>query len=171
MTKNLFAALSVSLLLMACHTGSGTAPAEDAGQPALLLDGRQYEHYGLGVHEGDTVEVGAVMADPAAFDGKQLTIHGSIADICKHQGCWARVGDGQQKLFVKMADHAFLLPTDCEGRDVTVAGQLRIKVQSVEELRHYAEDAGKSAEEINKITEPKRVVEFIASGVALQKKG
>jgi len=37
----------------------------------------------------------------------------------------------------------------------------------VEELRHYAEDAGKPQEEIEAITEPKEEVKFLASGVLL----
>jgi hypothetical protein len=39
---------------------------------------------------------------------------------------------------------------------------------SVEELRHYAEDAGKSQEEIEAITEPKKTYSFVADGVLLK---
>jgi hypothetical protein len=35
-------------------------------------------------------------------------------------------------------------------------------------LRHYAEDAGDSEEEILKIMEPKYVLEFIADGVLIE---
>lgn len=40
---------------------------------------------------------------------------------------------------------------------------------SVEELRHYAEDAGKSKEEIESITEPRIEYTFMADGVYLKK--
>ena len=39
------------------------------------------------------------------------------------------------------------------------------EVTSVDELRHYAEDAGKSQEEIEAIQEPKDELKFLASGV------
>jgi hypothetical protein len=37
----------------------------------------------------------------------------------------------------------------------------------VEELKHLAEDAGKSKEEIEAITEPKEELKFLATGVLL----
>jgi hypothetical protein len=43
------------------------------------------------------------------------------------------------------------------------------EVTSVDELRHYAEDAGDSKEEIAKITEPKTELKFEATGVVLKK--
>ena len=36
---------------------------------------------------------------------------------------------------------------------------------SVKELRHYAEDAGKSKEEIAKITKPKVEIRVLANGI------
>jgi hypothetical protein len=43
------------------------------------------------------------------------------------------------------------------------------EVLSVEMLRHYAEDGGKSKEEIEKITEPEPRLSFEASGVLVYK--
>jgi len=40
---------------------------------------------------------------------------------------------------------------------------------SIDEQRHYAEDAGKSAEEIASITVPKRTYSFEADGVLVVK--
>jgi hypothetical protein len=44
-----------------------------------------------------------------------------------------------------------------------------MKTTSVAELQHYAEDAGKSKEEIAKITEPKLELTFVADGVIVKK--
>ena len=38
---------------------------------------------------------------------------------------------------------------------------------SVEELKHYAEDAKKSQDEIDAITEPKTEIRFMASGMVV----
>ena len=43
------------------------------------------------------------------------------------------------------------------------------EVLSVEMLRHYAEDGGKSKEEIMKITEPETRLSFEADGVLIYK--
>jgi hypothetical protein len=40
-----------------------------------------------------------------------------------------------------------------------------MKVTPVKELQHYAEDAGKSKEEIAKITEPKKEIVMNAKGI------
>lgn len=44
-------------------------------------------------------------------------------------------------------------------------GDAKRKQLSVAQLKHYAEDAGKPAEEIAKITEPKTDINIIADGV------
>ena len=41
----------------------------------------------------------------------------------------------------------------------------KIKEVSVDELKHYAEDAKKSQEEIDAIKEPKKELRFTASGI------
>jgi hypothetical protein len=59
------------------------------------------------------------------------------------------------------------MPKDIAGRKVTLDGYAYREVTSVDELRHYAEDEGKSKAEIEKITEPKEELKFLASGVIL----
>ncbi len=51
------------------------------------------------------------------------------------------------------------------GKTVVAEGTASIKETPVSELKHYAEDAGKSKEEIDMITTPKKEVVFNASGV------
>ena len=57
------------------------------------------------------------------------------------------------------------MPKDIVGKDVVLQGTAQKLTTSVEMLKHYAEDAGKSKEEIEKITQPKTEIEFIATGV------
>ena len=59
------------------------------------------------------------------------------------------------------------MPKDISGRKVVMQGIAYREVTSVDELRHYAEDAGKSAAEIALITKPKEELKFMASGVVL----
>ena len=49
-----------------------------------------------------------------------------------------------------------------------INGKAFVTETPVDELRHYAEDAGKSKEEIEAITEPKEELKIIASGAALE---
>ena len=48
------------------------------------------------------------------------------------------------------------MPKDSSGDTFIIEGIAAVEEQSVETLRHYAEDAGKSKEDIMKINSPKR---------------
>ena len=48
-----------------------------------------------------------------------------------------------------------------------IEGWAHRTITSVEELQHYASDEGLSQEEIDKITEPKKEITFIAKGVLI----
>ena len=70
---------------------------------------------------------------------------------------------------VRFKDH-FTIPTDTKpGTKAYFHGEAKQDVISVEMLQHFAEDAGKSTEEIEKITEPKKEISFIADGIVLVK--
>jgi hypothetical protein len=93
---------------------------------------------------------------------------GKISSVCQAMGCWMKVDMGNGKdVMIKFGDHAFTLPKDVSGQTAVFAGTLMIKTTSVKELRHLAEDAGKTKEEIEKITEPKEEIRFQATGVYL----
>ena len=79
-----------------------------------------------------------------------------------------RVGEGEQQLFVRFKDYGFFMPLDCEGSEVVFEGEMQVSMMSVEDQKHYLEDAGKT-EEAAKVTEPKRQVMFMASGVAMKR--
>ena len=99
-------------------------------------------------------------------DTLNLKFGSSISDLCSKKGVdetsRTRRGDEFQRLRIFM-------PLDAKGKEVIVEGKAFVKETSVDELRHYAEDAGESEEEIAKITEPKRTLSFEASGVLMKK--
>ena len=70
---------------------------------------------------------------------------------------------------VRFKDYGFFMPLDAAEKEVIVAGKAYVKETSVDELRHYAEDAGKTQEEIALITEPKKEFAFEANGVLMKK--
>lgn len=94
-----------------------------------------------------------------------VKIKGTVTTVCQMEGCWLKVKSPEGNMMVKLKDHKFLVPVILEGKNVVIAGTAEEKVTSIEQLRHYAEDAGKSKEEIAKITQPKREVVMEAKGV------
>jgi len=90
-----------------------------------------------------------------------------VKEVCQNKGCWMRMDMGEEEAMVKFKDYGFFMPKDIAGKDVIVEGMAYVEEMSVEEQRHYAEDAGKSKEEIEAITEPKRTLSFISNGVLI----
>ncbi len=69
--------------------------------------------------------------------------------------------------FVTFKDYGFFMPLDSDGKNVIVNGIAFMKTTPVDELKHYAQDAGKPQSEIDKIIKPKKEVQFIANGVKI----
>jgi len=96
-----------------------------------------------------------------------------VDKVCKVKGCWMNVSpvdDTAGEMFVKFKDYGFFVPVDLvdDGtKEIYMKGKAFKEITTVDELRHYAEDEGKSAEEIAKITEPEVQVKFMAIGVKL----
>jgi hypothetical protein len=93
-----------------------------------------------------------------------------IKEVCKKKGCWMSMDLADSKeSFVRFKDYGFFVPLNADKQDAIVNGIAYIDVVSVDELRHYAKDAKKSQEEINKITKPKITYAFQATGVLIKK--
>lgn len=97
------------------------------------------------------------------------TVQGKIAGVCQAKGCWMNLDmeDGTV-IMVRMKDHAFFVPKDAAGKTAIIKGEGYVEETSVEMLKHYAEDAGKSQAEIDAITEPKEDFVFRAEGVIIK---
>jgi hypothetical protein len=93
-------------------------------------------------------------------------ISGKVVEVCQEKGCWMKLENSNgEKLMVKFKDYGFFMPKDILGKQVVLDGEAVIKEVSVKQLQHYAKDAGKTEEEINKITQAKKETQFIAKGV------
>ncbi len=115
-----------------------------------------------------------VKALPAKMkDEKELfvKIQGDVIAACQVKGCWmtADLGNGKT-MRIRFKDYAFFVPKDSGGKKFYAQGIASWNETSVAELQHYAEDAGKSKEEIAKITGPQRELVFLAEGVVLENK-
>lgn len=93
-------------------------------------------------------------------------VKGKVVEVCQTMGCWAKLQkDDGNTIMIKVKDHQFAMPKDIVGKTVIAQGEASIKKTSVAQLQHYAEDAGKSKEEIEKIKEPKMEVLMTIKGV------
>jgi hypothetical protein len=124
--------------------------------------------YGDGVKNETSVDVSTVLGELAATDTVVTTMVATVEEVCQKKGCWMTVHSGNaggEEIMVRFKDYGFFVPKDLGGKKVLVEGKAFKSVIPVEDLRHYAEDAGKSEEEILAITEPENSFQFEATGV------
>jgi hypothetical protein len=104
---------------------------------------------------------------------EDVVVQGTVTGVCQAKGCWMTLvstkNSNTPEMFVKFKDYAFFMPKDLAGGKVIMKGKAYKEITSVADLKHYAEDEGKSAEEIAKITKPKEEFKFLASGVQILK--
>ncbi len=110
-------------------------------------------------------DVAAKLEKAESVDGK---IRAKIVEVCPKKGCWLKlqVNDSTTAM-VKMKDYAFFLPVAAKGKTVVLDGEVKMKTTSVAELKHYAEDAKKSKEEIAAITKPEKEIRVTAKGIVI----
>lgn len=93
-----------------------------------------------------------------------------IKEVCKKKGCWMSMDlTNENESFVRFKDYGFFVPLNADNSNAVVSGRAYLDVISVDELKHYAKDGGKSEAEIAKITEPKITYAFQADGVLIEK--
>lgn len=106
------------------------------------------------------------LEDSDKFEGK---VYGEIKDVCSMKGCWMTIDlPNGETMRVTFKDYGFFVPKNSHGYPVIIEGIATKKFTDVATLKHYAEDAGKSQEEIDAITSPKVEYAFEAVGVIIQ---
>ncbi len=94
----------------------------------------------------------------------------TIKEVCSKKGCWMKLElDSLNDVMVRFKNYSFFMPLNSSGSEVIIEGKAFIKETSVEELKHYAEDAGKSKQAIDSISEPKFTYSIVSNGVLLKK--
>ena len=78
------------------------------------------------------------------------------------------LGNSKESM-VRFKDYGFFVPLDADNKEVIVNGKAYVTKISVDELKHYAKDGGKSEEEIAAIIEPEFTYAFEADGVLMKK--
>jgi hypothetical protein len=134
-----------------------------------MADSASLAEYGpYKVEESKAILVPAMVANFAQTGNQRTsyTVAADIEEVCSNAGCWINIKKSKDEtLMVRFKDH-FTIPVDTKiGTKVFLHGDLYADTVSVDMLRHFAEDAGKSEEEIMKITRPKITTSFEADGI------
>ena len=115
----------------------------------------------------NTEALNQTLSSDSVYNGK---ITGTVVEVCKKKGCFMKLSQANGKpIMVQFTNYEFFMPQNIVGKTVVVEGIAKVKETSVERLRHYAADAGKTKEEIAMIKEPKKDISIMADGVLVVK--
>lgn len=136
---------------------------------ASVLYGQKYDSFGLKIKSKEA-QPAVNLVGNTKLENTNVKVEGEVESVCQAAGCWMKIklSDGKT-MRVTFKDYGFFVPKDISGKKVIFEGTPAIKTTSVAELQHYAQDAGKTKEEISKITEPKTELSFVANGVLVSK--
>lgn len=173
--KTIIAISGIYLLMMlsACSSKADChKPGAETAKPAegvTMVAADDKNHFGqIIVADGaiPTTDLKSTMGDKKEMPTK---VKGNCVAVCKVKGCWMNLDvPNAEPMRVTFKDYGFFVPKDIDDkREVIVQGVAKYETTDVETLRHYAEDEGLSQEEINKITEPKTELVFVADGVLI----
>ncbi len=134
------------------------------------LQAQKAESFGEKIKKDGAISTTEFLKMMEGKDSLFVKLEAPINEACKKKGCWMNVDLGDKReMMVRFKDYGFFVPKDCDGGTAIMQGFAHKEVLSVEMLRHYAEDGGKSKEEIMKITEPETRLSFEAEGVLIYK--
>lgn len=110
-----------------------------------------------------------IAATPEKFLGKEVLTTAKIEKVCQAKACWMEVSDAGKSMRVVFKNYSFFVKKDLAPNTVSLQGTLQEKTLSVAEQKHLLKDEGKKDVEIEHIKEPKKVFQFVASAVKVEK--
>ena len=172
MLKKLLFAGTFAALLFSCNSES--APAEEATTETTETEApAEPQTFGEAITADGAIsyqDLSSKMETEAA-DSVAVKFTGTVQEVCQAKGCWMTIASDDpdaEPIMVRFKDYGFFMPKDIEGKQVIVNGLAFVESMSVEDQRHYAEDGGSTADELAKITTPKKTYGFEANGVLLK---
>ena len=127
-----------------------------------------YERYGELFETSEIINY-ELERDNFLNSSSKVKIEGEIISSCPMKGCWMKISVEKDTVLVRFKDYGFFVPKNgIEGKSTIINGKLSVDTLSIAQLQHYAEDAGKSKEEIALITKPEITISFLADGVVIK---
>jgi uncharacterized lipoprotein NlpE involved in copper resistance len=169
--KKVICLLALTAFVMGCKNNSENQPEETA--VVAMESMANYQSFGESITDKDVLSQEEMLLKYDQLklgDTVALKFTSKVNSVCQAKGCWMRLDLGEHESFVKFKDYGFFMPKDIAGQEVIVEGKAFVEETSVEDLKHFAMDAGKPQEEIDAITEPELTYAFISSGVLIPEK-
>lgn len=163
--KYIVSALFAAALIASCGDSSKTTSTDTVKTDSIAA----VSYYGDSITPDGAIPASEMKAKLGSASEMQMKVEGKIESCCQKKGCWTEVFiNDSETVHVTFKDYGFFVPMDAGGKTIIMEGIAKYDTTNVEMLKHLASDAGKSQEEIDKITEPEYDMVFEASGVLIR---
>lgn len=150
----------LALAVLAACSSPKTTETQTAETPA--------SKFGAEITEEGSIALTS-LTEKMTTDSLDVKVEGKIIEVCQMKGCWMKLDMGNnQTMTVRFKDYGFFVPKDAAGKMAVIDGFAKKSVTSVEMLKHYAEDGGKTQAQIDSIIAPKEGYTFEAVGVIIK---
>lgn len=157
----------LALFVFSCKTKE-----KDTEQQEVVQEEVAYLSFGDRINDEEvksTKHIAETYKSMSVGDTIATKMTAKVIEVCQAKGCWMTLNlENGDEVMVKFKDYGFFMPKDISGKEVILNGKAYVNEVPVDEQRHYAEDAGKSAEEVAAIIEPKITYSFEADGVLIK---
>ncbi len=121
--------------------------------------------YGSSDFAAPSVKLAQVLKDFETYRNQTISVEGKVQQVCQEQGCWVKLEDQNITVRAIMKGHSFKVPKELKDKRVKLTGVMEQKELPVKVVRHYMKDEGRPADEIQKVTSPQKVFQFVVDGV------
>ncbi|WP_353085319.1 DUF4920 domain-containing protein [Flavobacterium sp.] len=162
--KKIIYVVTVLLMVASCNKKSEVKPVEEAAA---------YVKFGDSISADGAISKEELLAKYDSLkptDTLEVKVLSKIVDVCQKKGCWMNIELGSGKsAFIKFKDYGFFVPKNAANSEVIIHGKAFVEVTSINDLKEYAKDAGKSKAAIDSIVAPETNYSFMADGVLIKK--
>lgn len=110
-----------------------------------------------------------LIANPENYEGKTISVSGSITDVCQAMGCWMKISDGNNEIMVQTL-HKFFLPKDAVGGNAVTEGKFKMTEISEEHAKEMTKESLNPKVKPEDIKGPQKVYVIQATGVKILNK-
>ena len=132
-----------------------------AQQPVERTSGQD----GAPITQKNAVPLSAAITKLGNATSAPVFVEAKVDKICEVKGCWLGLVSDQGNARVTFKDYAFFVPKSLVGKQVLVEGMLEKITMSMEETKHYVQDAGGDP---SKVTTPRTEYRIVATGVQVK---
>ena len=86
---------------------------------------REENKYGQAISDYTLTKIDAILKDPAGFEGKTVTLRGSIVRECP-TGCWFELKENGAIIYVDLNPSGFAIPQKV-GKEVIARGKISLR--------------------------------------------